>query len=241
MTAVAPSIFTPNEAGFFTRYLARIQLREKLMGGTPKNPKLIEGWLRSKAGVTADEEVRMMMVRTLIELGAELDPGETDMAKITAASEAMAGVKQTNGFKRNGTSLYIEGRQVKAMLKESINALFAGEEKWGKTKKGPKNFAAEHVFIADERISLGTEEPSGVEFVIGHLTGPGGPRATVGYVEYVYQPILGFTVLCDPVAEGQVTDDHWRRIWLHAQENGLGAMRSQGHGRFNVIEWTRLS
>jgi hypothetical protein len=248
-TTITPSVFQPGD--FYTRYATRLQVREKIMGGIPLNPKTIEAWLRSKAGVTVEEEVRMMLVRTLIERGAELDPAETDMGRIMAASDAIAAEKQTNGFKKNGQGLYIEGRQIKAMLKESINALFAGETVqengktkragWGPTKKGPKAFAAEHVFIDDERVLLGAPEPSGVEFVIGHIIGAGGPRSTIGYVEYVLQPALDFTVLCDPIAEEAITHERWRKIWLHAQENGVGAMRSQGHGRFNVVRWERLN
>lgn len=249
-TTVQPSILL-DDTDFYTRFECRLQIREKIMGGIPLNPKVIEGWLRSKAGVTVEEEVRMMMVRTLIELGAELSPTESDIGKIMAASEALADVKQTNGFKQNGEGLYIEGRQVKAMLKESINALFAGDTTvengkkkragWGPTNKGPKAFAAEHIFVEQERVYLGVPEPSGVEFVIGHPIGPGGPRATIGYVQYVLQPCLAFTVLSDPIGTAAMSMGHWRKIWLHAQENGLGAMRSQGHGRFNLLQWTETT
>ena len=34
-----------------------------------------------------------------------------------------------------------------------------------------------------------------------------------------------------------LTDDQWRYIWSCAEQQGLGAVRSQGHGRFEVIEW----
>jgi len=237
---VTPSIF-PKDDGFFTNYAAELQFREQIRGGIPKNPKIIEGWIRAKAGVTMEEEVRTMLVRTLIELGADLNPTETDMDKIMKASESIAGAQHTNGFKQDDVGLYIESRQIKAGLKETANALFAVTEKWGPTKKGPESFFAEHVFIEGDRIYLGVKEPDGIDTVIGHIKGPGGVRSTLGYVEYVLQPPINFTVQCDPRAEEAITKDHWRRIWLHFQENGLGAMRSQGHGRFNVTRWECLN
>jgi len=32
--------------------------------------------------------------------------------------------------------------------------------------------------------------------------------------------------------------EHWPEIWTLSQEEGIGALRSQGHGRFDVEEWT---
>ena len=41
-----------------------------------------------------------------------------------------------------------------AALKESVHILYAGD-RWGKTKKGPKSFVAERVFLEGDRIYLG--------------------------------------------------------------------------------------
>lgn len=108
---------------------------------------------------------------------------------------------------------------MKAMLKESTNILFGGE-RWGATKKGPRSFVAEGVFIEPDRLWLGVREPSGIELMIGHLMGPGGSRSTLGYHEYVEGANLTIQVLGvrDCIAEAQ-----WREIWVHAQENGFGA------------------
>jgi hypothetical protein len=32
----------------FTRYRARLVFRDKVLGGVPKDPRLIEGWLRAR-------------------------------------------------------------------------------------------------------------------------------------------------------------------------------------------------
>lgn len=219
----------------FTTYHARICFRDKLMGGVPKDPKIIEGWLRSKAGIEDTEEVKQAMLRTLSELGADVRPGMT-YDELVAASEQLATSKQTNGFKVGECGLYIESRQIKSMLKESTNILFAGD-RWGKTKKGPKSFVAERVFVNPDKLFLGTKEPTGVDLFIGHTSGPRGPQSNLTYYEYVTEPEIEFTVM---VAEDAIPQENWAQIWVHAQENGLGALRSQGFGRFDIMQWDKL-
>lgn len=243
--APAPaSIFAGRHADLFTSYRVELTFRARLMGGVPKDPKVIEGWLRSKAGISDTEEVRQALLRTLIELGADVSGGET-FDELVAASEALAAQRSTNGFKRDAGGLYIEARQVKAMLKESVNILFAGE-RWGRTKKGPKSYAAERLFIRPDRIHLDRQEPDGVEMVIGHVSGPQGQRSTLGYHEYVEHASIAFTLDSTDAAPGSgtvedcVASEHWPLIWMHAEANGLGALRSQGHGQFAVTAFDRL-
>ncbi len=231
------------KADLFTRFRTTVEFRAKLFGGVPKDPNVIEGWLRAKAGITQEEELTRVVVRTLRELGAEeLSPDETDFDKIVEASQQVAEDQKTNGFKRDATGLYIESRQVKAAIKESTNALFAGQ-RWGRTKKSPKNFVAEHIFVDPDKIYLGANEPTGIDLVIGHVTGPGGPRATLGYHEYVWQPTIEFVVSLDEVAMEHFNNNprDLARLWTHIQENGIGAMRSQGHGRNDVTGWDMLN
>lgn len=228
------SVFADN-TDVFTVYEADIAFVAKLMGGIPADPKLIEGWLRAKAGIDDDAEVMAVMRRTLIERGVDL-PSEATYEEIVAASEQIAGERETTGFKRDDDGLYIEARQIKACIKECVNILFAGE-KWGKTRKGPKNFVAERVFVEPDHISLGRDEADGIEMVIGHVTGPQGPRSTLGYHEYAQEPELNFRVLA---LEDCITPEQWARIWTLAEKNGLGALRSQGHGQFLVTRWDQL-
>jgi hypothetical protein len=123
------------------------------------------------------------------------------------------------------------------MLKESTNVLFAGE-RWGVTKKGPRAFVAERVFVEPDRLRLGADEPTGVELMIGHLVGPSGPRSTLGYHENVERAALEFQVF---VGRDSLTPEQWSDIWVHAQRNGFGTLRSQGFGRFALVQWERLA
>lgn len=229
-------VFDKHYSSVFTTYRATIQIRDKIMGGTPKDPKAIEGWIKKNAGLAGDE-LRRLTIRTLIENGMDLSENPTD-EEIDKAIGDIAALKQTNGFKRDETGLYIESRTVKAMLKESTNVVFAGHEKWGKTNKGPRNFLAERVFVNPEKIYLGVEEPTSMLMFVGHISGPKGPQSTLTYIEYVDHPRITFDVI---VLGDEIKEDHWPKIWVHAQENGLGALRSQGFGRFDVEEWEKAT
>lgn len=212
------------------------------MGGTPKDPKLIEGWLRAKAGITDDTgELRVALLRTLGELGADVSP-DMSFEELEAASEKLAGVKETTGFKRSEQGLYIEARQIKAAFKETCNILFAGDTKFkthpnNPTRKGAKPFLAERVFVAPDAIYLGRSEPDGIEMVVGHISGPQGARSTLGYHEYTRRSEISFDVL---VTKDAIPLEWWPEMWEHMQENGLGALRSQGYGKFDIVAWDRV-
>jgi hypothetical protein len=228
-------LFKAQQTKLFSHYRAVVRFRNKIMGGVPKDPKMIEGWLRTKAGLTdADEELRFAVVATLQELGADVTP-EMTMDELIEISANIAEKRNTNGFKRDEEGgLYIESRQIKAGLKETINALFAGG-RWGPTKKGPKNFTVEHVFVHPHRIYLGRMEPDGVDLMIGHVTGAGGKRSTITYVENCKEPEITFEFLIDRRAIDEISWETWGDIWNHMEENGFGAARAQGWGTCDLI------
>jgi hypothetical protein len=222
-------------ADLWAVYGARLAVRDKLIGGVPKEPKLIEGWLRNKAGLDDENELRLAMLRTLAEVGPDSHDGDQDEG-LSQSAAAVVSQKRTTGFKTSSDGLYVESRQVKAMLKESTNIVFSGE-RWGPTKKSAKSFFAERVFVEPDKLMLGVREPSGVETVVGHLSGPAGPRSTLSNYEYVHEAVIECRIR---VLRDCITPEQWCDIWRHAQENGFGTLRSQGYGRFDVVQWERL-
>lgn len=252
-----PGIFDDVASDLFATYRARLRFRGRVVGGTPSNPKLIEGWLRAKMGVSQEQEVRNLTIQTLRDLGLEqelFDGDEVRLDTLTAASEAIAQKSNTTMFKRDRDGLYIESRAVKAMLKEAVAVLFPGSvngkasereetgpvrvHKWGQTGKGPRSATAEWVFVNPDHISLGVANPTAIDLSIGHITGKDGPRSTLDYYEYVEHAAVTFDVM---VLQDRVPVDRWPQIWRYAQENGLGAKRSQGFGRFDIEGWERVT
>lgn len=238
----------------FTTYHARLRYRDRVVGGTPSTPKLIEGWIRKNAGSTQADENRALMARTIQDLGLADDlfnpDGSINFPALERVSEEVAKSAHTTMFKRDSGGLYLEGRIIKAMLKECTAILWPGTagmgevnsvakpNKWGQTGGAPRAKLAEWVFTKQDRIYLGVQEPTGVDLSIGHVTGPQGPRSTLDYYEYVERAEIEFDVI---VLEDRVPDGKWPLLWVYAQENGLGSKRSQGFDRFDILEWTLVS
>lgn len=291
-------VFRDMTDSVFSRYALAINWRDRLAGGTPSDPKLIEGWIKAKApGMTADIERRHLLVRTLQEMGVQEDALDgqdlmsVSMEQLEEAASKVVASKGANGFKRpnrrvasDGTVIHtgylaIETRHLKAGIKEWVNILFAGT-RWGATKKAPKGFTAERVFInplldpaiigeeahleltmidpqdSTQRVARYPDflfltkfnqsgvgpmfsmvtEPDDVETFIGHVSGPQGPRSNLTRVEVV----SGATIHVDlQVLRDEIEHHHWPIIFLAGQENGLGAMRSQGYGRYDVVRFER--
>lgn len=216
------------------------------MGGIPKDPKAIEGWLKKTmfGGVEPErEEMRRELLKTAVAVGI-IDPQGMTNEELDAAIEELAGEKHTVGFKRDERGIYVEDRIVKAMLRETVNIKYAGQ-RWGKDEqgiaKGPKAYFVERVFIKPARIYLGRTEPDGVEMFVGHPSGPTGKTANLTYYEYCDQAVIRFDVMVLKTDDGKGKDmippERWPHIWVEGQEIGLGAVRSQSYGRFDVEEW----
>lgn len=234
-------IFDDQTDEMFVRYQVACQFTDKLMGGVPQKPDLIAGWIRSRMGVGDDAELAQIVRQTLLDLGVET-PENATLDEIVKASEKVGAERHGNTFKRDEHGLFIETRQVKSGLKEAVAVLFSGD-RWGKTRKGPKNALAEWVFVEGHKVHLDRTEPDGTWTQHGVVSGPQGSRSTLTQYDYVEQPRIEFVIrsIIDP-AEGKerITGDQWRMILLYLQDSGLGALRSQGHGQFKVVGFERL-
>lgn len=197
-----------------------------IAGGTPTNDKVAEGWLKTKLGAK-DDLLRDMVAETMAERGVTAD----EAASIVDAT------KHLNGFKRDENGLYIEGRQLKAALKEAASvAVAAGKLEmrgWGKTNKGLLSFLAEHVHVIEDKLHLGVSEASGITQRFVHtFRGTG-----IQYEEYVTDAKISFTVETDH----NFTAEQWAHIWLTGERQGIGASRSQGFGKYTVTSWEKAS
>lgn len=199
-----------------------------IAGGTPTDPKVAEGWLRTKLA-DSDDLIREAVAEVMADRGIPADQ----------AIKEVDSLKHLNGFKRDPEhGLFIEGRQLKASLKEAVSvAANAGKittKGWGSPdsdsyRKGIKAWFPEHVFVLEDRLYLGVTEPTGImqRFVHTH-------RGTgIQYEEYVEDAKVSFTVATDH----KFTDEQWAMIWLTGEQQGIGASRSQGFGRYEVTSW----
>lgn len=195
----------------------------RIVGGTPTDPDVASGWIKSRVSeLPKDDIIRDEVAKVMLERGVEM----------TEALEAVNSNRHLNGFRRDENGLYIEGRQAKAMLKENFN-IYAPKAKWGPSNKGTMSFIAEHLFVVEDKIHLGVDEPSDIQQRFVHTW-----RGTgIQLEEVVDDAVLNFTVTSD----FEFTREQWANVWLRAQNNGIGASRSQGFGKFTVIKWDAIS
>ncbi len=57
----------------------------------------------------------------------------------------------------------------------------------------------------------------------------------IQYEEYVEDAKINFTIASDY----DFSEEEWAMLWLTGQEQGIGASRSQGFGRYKVIGWDK--
>ena len=240
MTATTGVFSDFEDTVFKYQYSGQLTVKQ-IAGGTPSDPNVAEGWIRTKLGMDKDELLRTMVAEAMVARGITSEE----------ATEEVSKNKHLNGFKRDDKGLYIEGRQLKAALKEAASvAVAAGNldaRGWGKTNKGLLAYMAEHAFVLEDRLWLGVQdesriglpvekyhqEPSGVSQRFVHTFRGSG----IQYEEYVDQAVIDFTVISDHDFEAK---DGWKKIWVTAQQQGIGASRSQGYGRYSVTRWDRI-
>jgi hypothetical protein len=256
------------------RYAVQLHVN-KLVGGTPTNPNVTEGWIRTKMGLTSEEAVAAAVEEVMAK--------RAKSGKNITAEEAMDQVAQDrnlSGFKRNFTSpialnmqrlastrgievlqrdgktrehrvftpeqaaerfgeLLIEGRQLKAMIKEAVMiAVGAGHLEargWGATKKSMLNFLVEHLFVPEDEVLLGVTEPSEVNQSFVHTWRGSGIKLE----ELIRDAVVDFELWCDYdfVAKDK---DFFATVFVVGEQNGLGASRSQGFGRFSVTKFEQI-
>jgi hypothetical protein len=219
---------TTNEwdsSSLYDRYRVTLRLRDKICGGMPKNPDLIRSWV--EAGTEHSDERTEAQTKEAIE------------ALVDATTE-----KSWNGFPGDDTGgLFIWSRQIKALFKECASMLRVTVEKRGSKQIFQHGFEIKGA-VKDDRVYLGRKDPHGYDEGPIHVQTAQGPRTALKRVDYVLAPELTFEVwvLATHAAETRhVGETELRQMLLFGQENGLGADRSQGRGKFDVVAFERVS
>lgn len=194
-----------------------------IAGGTPTNEKVAEGWLRSKLGVPRDDLIREEVAKIMLERGVTAEQ---------AAAE-LSDTKHLNGFRRDSDGvLFIEGRQIKAAIKEAANIRWP-KDRWGPSRKGTQSFFSEHVFVLDDKVSLGVTDCTSIAQRFVHTW----RGSAIQYEETVDDAEISFRVTTD----FEFSDEQWGLLWLTGEQQGIGASRSQGYGRYEIIGWEAVS
>ena len=210
--------------GIWKRYEVELQVTNELMAGIPKNPDLIGAWLESRQPTERQFEQRkkngeqMASIATLTETVAE----EVDS---TGGEED----KSWRGFKKDDAGLYIEGSNVKAHIKDCANVLQKIVE-----IRGLRSKVANRVYVEDERVHLGVQEPTDFHEHPVHVMTRQGPRSALKRNDYVDKPRLCFVLKLLDEPNPEVDEDLLRSIFEYGGTHGIGAERGIGYGRYTL-------
>jgi len=222
-------VIKKHEESMYDFYRVKLKAVE-LVGGTPKDPEMIKGWLGATCKAMAQEE-RAKIVEAKVEAMAQVVEEEVEATGTTFLSDPELG-------------LYIEGRQLKAMLKEAANIMRSTVP--SKKKDGERGIAnlkskmADHVFVDEYRVFLNRQKvDKTIQRPIHIEDGPRGPRSAIKVSDIVENVELEFTIR--RLRHGEVPEAALY-LCLHYCENlGLGADRSQGFGKFKVLDVQKLT
>lgn len=218
----------------YDKYLVKIAMREDLRGGKPKDKELLERHIIRKTG--HEDELTKKMTEDAVK---GLPPTENDLDE--QVEKSSSGFLAESEGKHKG-ELYIDTFQLKAMFRQSAQMLGIY-----KKKRGSKNMCAEGAEIKgtvhEARVYLGKKEPDGTYMGVVHAMTPKGPISGIKHVDFVTKPVLTFEiwVLTTPAAETRhIGESDIIDILTFSQENGVGADRSQGCGKFDVVEFQKM-
>lgn len=222
--------------GLYDIYRITIKVRDKICGGVPRNPDVLESAIKARTG--HDDAIT----------AKQIEEAEAALPKLTEFENIVEQQvqKSWNGFLSDPErGLFIWARQAKALFKECATMLRVTVEKMGSKQILQHGFEIKAPTAPEDRLFLAADEggtpilnPHGFDEGPIHVQTPQGPRTAIKRVDFVEGCYLTFEVWVlsthatekRHVGEGEV-----REMLKFGQENGLGADRSQGRGKFDVV------
>jgi len=216
-------------------YEVTCKLREKMYGGMSKDPEVIKAWVKATTGY--DDELTAVQTAEALEVATE------------EKAEGM-----WTGFPKDERGLFVWTRQVKALLRESAIVLGITKKKRGSREivhhgfevKGEGGGSRVYLGGGGEGGGMGggvLGEPDGADEGPIHVMTPRGPRTALKRQDYVEGRTFAFGVWIlktHPSETRHLGQVDVTQMLTFAQEDGLGASRSQGHGKFDVVRLDKV-
>jgi hypothetical protein len=206
---------------------------DHLVGGIPKDPKMVEAWVNATCKAASAED-RAKIVKMDVEA----------LPEVTSEVLSYSGTTFCEDKGNPCKGLYLEGRQLKSMLKESANIMKTSVP--SSKKEGElgitalKSKMADQVFIEEDRVFLDRQKPDRTtQRPISIKSGPQGPQSAIKVSDLCDD--VNITFLIRRLRKGEVSEKVLYLCLHYAENIGIGADRSQGFGKFKVEDVLKLS
>lgn len=210
----------------------KLEFKDRLMGGIPKNPDLIGDWLKAREPSESAFQKRSAA-------GETMTPVET-LAKEVADTIEAEEERAWTGFQSDDNGLFVRKDHIKAHIKDCANVL---RQMLDVTALRAK--VADRVFPEPDRIYLLVDSTDDIvqaptdywEHPV-HVMTPKGKRSALKRTDYVTgaHVELKLRVLDDKI----VTAKELTQILEYGSVHGFGAERGLGNGQYD-FDLTELS
>lgn len=223
----------------WVEYEAELHI-DVLVGGIPKDPDTVRGWLKARMEV-GDAEINAVANETIEQMGWSVEDATANLDRLVDAVMEKTAPKG-NSFKMVDGQLVYEGRCLKAALNEAANACYPGVTPWPgrpeKIRKGLESYMKERVEVLDRYLPLGRSVPDiQGEQRIKHVSGPQGRRSAINVVDIVTDAKITARIA---VLDDCISREVWSSLWGYVEKGGVGADRGRGDGRSELLGWRRL-
>jgi len=243
-----PQIYAAH-MGLFNVLTALIVFRDKVLAGIPKAGNPLDYYLASKH--MSDEEKSDFTER--VTAGSLTDDEKEVIKNLSWCCFEKNGDADSDGRTVDGVeALCLWHGNMKAALREMFTTLGLTQKMWKKAKVGTEGHAggkqvfqhAVHVdplrlpfFRPNEKgQDVFITQPDGYIDRVKHIEDAAGKRSVIGRHDYILKPRLQVTLRWPQ--KGPFDRDDIIRALAACQDDGLGACRSQGFGKFNIIALT---
>ncbi len=216
-------------------YEYQVKIRvDRLVGGIPGNPHLIQAWLEAGRAAPGAEKT----AATVAASGGALslpDPVAEDVLAMLERADLDPEETHTCIFYRDpeGHPCY-ECRCFKAAFKEAANVLGSSTKRQGLLEVvNLRSKLAERVFVVGRYVRLENVQVMRFEKPISVMTMQG-PRTSIKRAEYVEDVEMDFTLRV--LRDNLITLEHIRTILDYMSVGGIGSDRSQGAGTFTLLD-----
>ena len=221
--------FSPQK--LYDIYNVEIRFREKVCGGKP-HASLLEDHIIRKTG--HDDELTKRLIEQAKE-GAPPDEGDLE-EKVQQSSTR---------FLSDNDGLYIDAYQAKAMLRQSGSMLGLYRKRIGTKQVCAEGMEVKGV-LHERRLHFGRHAPTGTYEATVHVTTAKGKISGIKRVDYLegddlHLPFQVWILKTEAAEKRHVGEKDLVEILRFSQENGLGADRSQGYGKFDVVKFEKIS
>ena len=203
----------------FRHYKVVLKIRDKILGGIPWGFERIENLATQEYIKKLAADAKKVEEQAVVKKDGET-PEEKPKKKWKLDPHAT--------FTRTkDEKVCIEEKNIKGLMKECVQTLYGRGRKSTITQK----LVSRAVFAYPPQIVI-ADEISGTIPMPVHAITPQGPRTSIQEADFVKQPTVSFTL---KIAAKEITEEILKELLTLGQEIGLGAVRTLGYGKFDVV------